>query len=269
MFQVSLSFTATVFALAACLQIESNNIGGVQWKNCPSAAGGQAMRANLSSHIQTILGGISEVPECGNGKWFQVANLSMSDPQQDCPTPWSVVNTPARSCVAPAIAPCDSSVFYDTSRLNYQRICGRAIGYVFNSPDAFATSRADDINAAYLDGVSVTHGQPRQHIWSFAAGHGAIANGFRCPCDNVDRGQAPLPPSFVGNNYFCDGEYNGALSLWNGEDCTSSCCTFNSPPWFNTALPAPTTDDVEVRICHDSGITDERVFLNTLLLYIQ
>ena len=60
-----------------------------------------------------------------------------------------------------------------------------------------------------LEGVSITHGNPRQHIWSLAAGHGGIK--YRCPCDSPTRTFAALPPSFVGDNYFCDGDYNGAL----------------------------------------------------------
>ena len=36
--------------------------------------------------------------------------------------------------------------------------------------------------------------------------------------------------------------------LWDGQGCgpTSSCCTFNSPPWFNVQLSSPTTDDIEM-----------------------
>ncbi len=109
----------------------------------------------------------------------------------------------------------------------------------------------------------MTHGSPRQHIWSLAAGHGG---NFRCPCDNSDRAQAPLPPSFVGNNYFCDGDYNGAL--WDGQGCTTDCCTFNSPPYFSVALPSSTFDDIEVRICSDQDRGDEAVHIGMLELYV-
>ena len=36
--------------------------------------------------------------------------------------------------------------------------------------------------------------------------------------------------------------------LWDGQGCgsNSSCCTFNSPPWFNAQLSPPTNDDIEV-----------------------
>ena len=141
-------------------------------------------------------------------------------------------------------------------------MCGRAVGYGFSSPDAFTRDHVagDTIDIFYLHGVSVTtDGPPRQHIWSFAVGHGA--DGFRCPCDNTNRIQAPLPPSFVGENYFCDGTYNGAL--WDGEDCTTACCTFNSPPYFTTTLPAPTSDDIEVRLCasFDARLSVMQIFV--------
>ena len=56
---------------------------------------------------------------------------------------------------------------------------------------------------SYIDGVSLTHGQPRQHIWSFAAGLDEVGSvpQFNCPCTNSGRA---IPPPFVGNNYFCD-----------------------------------------------------------------
>ena len=117
----------------------------------------------------------------------------------------------------------------------------------------------------YVDGVSVTHGSPRQHVWSFAAGLGGP---FRCPCDNQDCSFAPLPPSFVGNNYFCIGNNNNG-TLWDAMDCTTNCCTFNNPPWFSVTLPAPTSNDIEVRICSDQLLDDERVQLNFLQLYVQ
>ncbi len=126
----------------------------------------------------------------------------------------------------------------------------------------------DTIDMPYLDGVSLTHGTPRQHIYSFVAGHGAEfgAENVRCPCDNPNHMNAPLP-DFVGQNYFCDGNYNGAL--WDGMDCTTACCTFNSPPYFSATLPAPTSDSLEVRICADQGRGDEAVNLEVFQLYVQ
>ena len=150
----------------------------------------------------------------------------------------------------------------------YTRVCGRAVGYTVQTVDAFTdlSGGGRDINLAYLDGLSVTYSSPRQHIWSLAGGHGPEYGGYRCPCDNLDRGYAPLPPSFVGDNYYCDGSYNGAL--WDGEDCTTTCCTFNSPPFFHVTLPHPTSDDIEVRICIDED-AEEGMQIRLLQLFVQ
>ena len=79
-----------------------------------------------------------------------------------------------------------------------------------------------------------------------------------CPCDTA----APnVVPSFVGNDYFCESGIHSEWNfdyilysndvLWDGQGCTSTstCCQFNSPPWFTKNLPTRTTDDIELRIC--------------------
>ena len=39
--------------------------------------------------------------------------------------------------------------------------------------------------------------------------------------------------------------------LWDGEGCggSSTCCSFNSPPWFCQHLNYHTSDDLELRLC--------------------
>ena len=114
------------------------------------------------------------------------------------------------------------------------------------------------IEGAYVSGISPTHGSPRQHIWTFAAGSSEqdYTDDDACPCEatiNIN-----IPP-FVGGDYFCESEANlGSPSgfhpddpLWDGQNCTatSTCCSFNSPLYFTKQLPSPTTDDIEARMC--------------------
>ena len=95
-----------------------------------------------------------------------------------------------------------------------------------------------------MDGVRLTHGNPRQHIWTFAAALDRNDNvmGLRssyCPCRfDVD----PFdPPPFVGEDYFCDAGNEEFVTgetglqtdpLWDGTDCL--CC--DNPPWFQLPL---------------------------------
>ena len=73
------------------------------------------------------------------------------------------------------------------------------------SAQAFYDSGRRTIDGQYVDGVSLTYGSPRQHIWTFANAideAGAYRNTSRCTC--TDSSRPNPPPSFVGNDYFCE-----------------------------------------------------------------
>lgn len=146
------------------------------------------------------------------------------------------------------------------SLASYSYVCGRAIGYGIGSPDAFVL-HPTDIEQVYVDGIGLSHGHPRHHIWTFAAGHRQIYT--YCDCGRP----RPPAPAFVKSNYFCDGAANGAL--WDAKDCSNDCCKFNSPPFFNVNLHHFTSDDIEVRICINQAPSDEKVLLNYLELYVK
>ena len=58
------------------------------------------------------------------------------------------------------------------------------------------------LNPTMMAGVSLTHGYPRQHIWTFAAEDRPTVIDA-CPCDA--RINIRIPP-FVGEDYFCGTE---------------------------------------------------------------
>ena len=215
----------------------------------------------------------------GSTGWRRVAYLNISDPSQQCPSVWQEITTPHKVCGRRSASASCEGLTYATGDDQYDQVCGRIIGYQIDSPDAF---HGGSINNFYLDGVSVTYGSPRQHIWSFVGG---LDEGFHnnfvavCPCVT---GSTTGPPSFVGQNYFCEAgitQYNETYRvfypngdpLWDGQGCgpTSSCCTFHSPPWFNVQLSSPTTDDIEVRICGDEGIANEDTPIQIIELYVK
>ena len=216
---------------------------------------------------------------CGNTSsgWMRVANIDMTDPTQQCPDGFRLINRtepPLRTCGRPVghHSGCVSTTL-PVHGIQYSRVCGRIIGYQLGPPVAFA-SASQGIDSYYIDGISLTHGQsPRQHIWSFA---GAIAeqNSYLpalCPCTRP-QSRAVEVPSFVGNDYFCDtairggsyswGHFYADDPLWDGQGCgsISSCCSFNNPPWFCKQLPQPTTDDIELRICNGFSRGDDTPF---------
>ena len=215
----------------------------------------------LQESVVPLLQGYS----CGGSTGRRrVAYLNMSDPSQQCPSVWREITTPHRVCgrIPTSGGSCEG-LNYTTGNDQYNQVCGRIIGYEIGVTSAFYYGRGRSIDSYYVIGFSVAQGSPRQHIWTFAGGLDEQTNHPRetCPCVAGSCGGSYIP-SFVGQNYFCESGLShyrctrGVLwpdgdPLWDGQGCgpTSSCCTFNSPPWFNVQLPSPTTDDIEVRIC--------------------
>ena len=223
---------------------------------------------------------------CGGvtGGWMRVAELDMTNSSQQCPSGLQErIDSGIRTCGRITGLPGCSSVTY-TVPSNYSQVCGKIIGYQVGSPDTFGdTGRGTNpsIDTFYVDGVSLTHGNPRQHIWTFAAGLDEVATGpqSNCPCTHTPTAsQATLPPAFVGNDYFCDTGTSGHFSfafqpddpLWDGAGCgpLNTCCSFNNPPWFYRQLPQHTTDDIEMRLCFDQGGVDEGMVVEMVDIYI-
>ena len=205
------------------------------------------------------------------GGWSRVAYLNMTDPTHQCPPAWREITTPVRTCGRtnetvphpnqPGNLGGCSSASFSTYNISFSHICGRIIGYQLGSPEAFSAYPAEysRIEDPFVDGVVITRGTEKQHVWTFAASRteqGSI-NGV-CPCTNTQSTQQI--PSFVGQDYFCETGITGDWTefefypddpLWDGEDCGSgsTCCELNDPPYFCKGLTEPTTDDIEVRIC--------------------
>ena len=104
----------------------------------------------------------------------------------------------------------------------------------------------------------MTYGQPRKHIWTFASGvtETSAYPQLSCPCAFNGARQ---PPSYVGNNNFCESgnpstsfENSGSLHyiddpLWDGKRCDheGQCCSdANPPPWFIVELPHQTNETI-------------------------
>ena len=217
---------------------------------------------------------------CGGDGWARVAYLNMSDPNQQCPSNWTLTTSPVRGCGRSSARghTCVSS-FYPVLGRTYSSVCGRVLAYQRGLGAGFGAAlktRRNTTDAAYVSGVSVTHGPAgsRQHIWSLAVALGEQNTGyFNCPCTNTNVTWPYQVPSFIGNDYFCDtGNRGPGYSffnyypddpLWDGEGCgsTSTCCEFNTPPWFCKSLPQPTSDDLELRLCNYSYDEDKVIYL--------
>lgn len=226
----------------------------------------------------------SSYTRCGSLGWRRVVYLNMTDPHtQYCPSGWTRRSrTSTITCERPVSNDRNKCypVTFPVRGGNYTTVCGRIIAYQSGLVRAFRAyddEAVTTINDAYVDGVSITHGNPRQHIWTFAAGYteNHPVSNYVCPCDatiNIDI------PEFVGGDYFCESGWNSGANvhffkndpLWDGKGCLpprSTCCSFNDPPYFTKQLPSPTADDLEVRICQYDRYIDTPI--EFIELYVQ
>ena len=216
--------------------------------------------------------------------WMRVASLNMGDFNQDCPSGLSLIQSPVRTCGRGIRAPGCSSTYFSTLGVAYSRICGRVIGYQYSSPNAFFAHQFDPditIDEFYVDGVSLTRGSPRQHIWSFAATLDELDRDRHiCPCTHSSHSlPSTALPEFIGEDYFCDSGtpiyqpnvFHSMDPLWDGQGCglESTCCNFNTPPWFCKDLSTSSTDDVELRICGNENTDNEDTPIEIVELFVQ
>ena len=259
-------------------------IAAVEPGSCAPQQDRDAAQQTLHTAVSSILQQYQYNSNCGPGLWYRVAYLNIMDSAQQCPSNWMEISTPVRVCGRPTTttASCPGE-YFSTGSHQYSRVCGRVIGYQNGSADTFALRKSPHtINDPYVDGVSVTHGMPRNHIWTYAVGASeATVDNYRtdCPCADPASSTVP-PPNFVGDNYYCESGNPGRGSaggvvyrddpVWDGEQCEGECCSNGkSPPWFSVTLPNPTSDDIEVRICGDEGTGNEDTPIQLLEMYIQ
>ena len=209
--------------------------------------------------------------------------LDMTNSSIQCPSGFTEhSDSNIRTCQRTGTSAGCGSVMMDVP-YQYSRVCGRVRAYQVGSTNAFQGRFRPGVDSNYVDGVSLTRGRPRQHIWTFVSGlqdYSGSSHPSLCPCNGGDTS----PPAFVGRDYFC--ELGNPLfvtpappnptvysddPLWDGCGCdhSSNCCSFNNPPWFHKQLSNLTTDDVEMRVCIDEDTDNEDVYIDMIEIYVK
>ena len=245
------------------IKVEPSSPSGYYWLR---ASNGSAVR--MFCDMSRTCGGVT-------GGWMKVAELDMTNTAHQCPSSLSAhIQSRKRLCARKVNAAGCSSVNYPTQGIGYSEVCGKVIGYQYATTGGMGGS----IDSPYVDGVSITHGSPRHHIWTFISALTEDGGIFTCYCANKNN-RGPLPPSFVGQDYFCDtgnrrwtGVYQFENSpLWDGAGCgpTNECCTFHNPPWFYKSLVQGTNDSIELRVCRDQDSYDEDVYIEKVDIFVR
>ena len=160
-------------------------------------------------------------------------------------------------------------------QVSYSQVRGIVKGYQDHSPNAFEPvySGHNTIDTFYVDGVSITHGSPRRHLWTYASGLSELyeTDRHRCPCARFNPNDRSHVPSFVGEHFYCESGFPGTTfqnrvvwedPLWDGQNCIAPvnyCCERYG--WFYRDVPS-STDDIELRICANHGISNEDTLIN-------
>ena len=207
------------------------------------------------------------IPPSKSRGWMRVGYIS-SESESQCPAGLEALTAGGRKLCRKTVDIGCSSVTFPTHGVSYSKVCGRVYGYQKETTDGFQRHShcpGCTIDKQYVDGVSITHGSPRQHIWTLAT----TFHGPYCRCDDT-----PFIPPFVGNDYFCDGEGTDTFTLndrlWDGHSClqeSQECC--DRANWFCKDLPQSTTDDIEFRLCTDEVRLNEDVYIEDVEIYVQ
>ena len=145
------------------------------------------------------------------GGWMRVANINMTRPNETCPAGFRKVTDSSGKTMCGGQGSSCSSTTFSSHGLQYSRVCGKIIGYQYNSPEAFA-AQTQSIDDVFVDGIVLTHGSPQIHIWTFAAGITQYGNDqYRCPC-NGGSYSGTVPP-YIGNDYFCDSGFHHSTGV--------------------------------------------------------
>ena len=192
--------------------------------------------------------------------WMRIANLNMIDPEQDCPSGFSLIEImisteTVRFCNKDSTG-CTSKMF-PTHGVEYSHICGRIIGYRVGLADGFHENTGG-IDTNYVDGVSLTYGSsPREHIWTFSSNHES---------PHADQ-------SFIGSDYFCGNPPNNGIMWSDSKGCmagvSDDCCTRNNPPVFCRELNQPSSEDIEFRLCEDDLNESENIAFSFIQIYVR
>ena len=231
--------------------------------------------------------------ECGGhkGGWTTIVKLDASKGDA-CPSGWTTIATPGaipKVVCQPSndsrlsSSDCYSAIF-TTYNVTFNKMCGQVKGYQQGNSIAFYSTKygIKSINNHYVGGLSLTLGNPRKHVWTYAVGMSDDYNNpnSNCPCAAIP---GPDPPAFVGDHYYCESgntginyygsnEYYTSDALWDGYGChhaNNNCCTNPDMPWFFRQFSQSTQGDLEARICHRIPFLNGYTVVESIELYIQ
>ncbi len=258
---------------------------------CPSSEQRELALGELNVEVDSIIS--SQLPllerfsfplECPGQGWIKVVDFDLKANQNDsCPGDWEKHPSQNFCTHSSSINPTCESANFSTNNTAYSRVCGRMRGYQIGKTSGFqpyVSNMRPNLDGTYLDGVSITHGNPRVHIWSFVSGETSSSSDTNCPeciCPCVDDTGVTLP-SYLNGNFSCNSgsagntilqDVYGDNPLWDGEGCEpgNECCAQSR--FFATDLGGHTCDDLELRLCVSGDLRGANVGIDQIEIYVK
>ena len=213
----------------------------------------------------------------GEAGWMRVAKVDITKLGSTCPEGLHQENISGTFyCGRSASSGECASTTFSVHNITYNQVCGRLKGFRYGTPSGYETypyyTNLDDAEGWYVNGISISQGDPQNHIWTYATGFHTSQDysdptSTDCPCD-VDADYTYFDiPAMIGEDYYCDPGKNNAVvdnvgptgPLWIGKQCggvQGHCCN-PKMPWFFKTLYQPASNDIELRVCSDTGYLSE------------
>jgi len=221
--------------------------------------------------------GVTTQVECDmqtdGGGWGLLLRFNEGDA---CPGQWRAA---ARGCRR--VQDADASAMTVDPPYAFTEIRGEVNALGYGGSDAFRDG-ANDIDANYVDGLGITIGSPRRHVFTFAHG---VSEAFgdmgaaACPCDSGTAAHA-----FIGSNYLCEEPQESADPantgtryydeddvMFDGLDIEDAACVGapESAPDFSVDLGQVSADTVELRLMGTEGTGNEDTAVIFLELWVR
>ncbi|CAI8043320.1 hypothetical protein GBAR_LOCUS24044, partial [Geodia barretti] len=137
---------------------------------------------DIESCVETAESVLEEIKgpihPCGDGVWERVVKEDYClVGGNTCPGDWvPVMDSGRQFCGGMSVSSSATMPFCDSATFQvgreYSKVCGKIVGYGYGSNEAVAINNMDDVEAVYVDGLSLTRGMAgsRTHVWTFAIG---------------------------------------------------------------------------------------------------
>ena len=273
-------------AVVDMLPVTLSPVNNTESRSCQSAASVTEINkaeilGSLQNQVNPYLTEVyGPIRDCGGPRWTKLVAVNMSDNSSVCPTNFTTFTSPIRSCSRKGNTPMTNTAFPVDQA--YSSVCGRVLAIQKGSPCGFGPFFNDPDPDTYYDGVAISQGSSYSvgHlIWSFVAAQSEFPQNQKagCPCAYSEWNFNSFP-SFFRSNYFCESGNPSALShtkvffddpLWNGKGCASNstCCQFNTLPWFYVELTHLTTDDITMTLLVNGPASEENIFIREIEIY--